>query len=102
MKQRLVKGFLVLALLCFLPGMMFCKGQPVQANPGDSEEEQEEEKSEDTDTGELEQKRQNALDQIKSIKSDISTVEDQIKDLKNSKRIQRNVPDFPLHRQLFE
>ena len=85
MKQRLVKGFLVLALLCFLPGMMFCKGQPVQANPGDSEEEQEEEKSEDTDTGELEQKRQNALDQIKSIKSDISTVEDQIKDLKNSK-----------------
>ena len=71
MKQRLVKGFLVLALLCFLPGMMFCKGQPVQANPGDSEEEQEEEKSEDTDTGELEQKRQNALDQIKSIKSDI-------------------------------
>ena len=26
MKQRLVKGFLVLVLLCFLPGMMFCKG----------------------------------------------------------------------------
>lgn len=79
MKQRLVKGFLVLVLLCFLPGMMFCKGQPVQANPGDSEEEQEEEKSEDTDTGELEQKRQNALDQIKSIKSDISIVEDRLR-----------------------
>ncbi len=88
MKQRLVKGFLMLALLCLLPGMMLCKGQAVRANPedsGDDGEEAEAENTTDTDTDKLEQKRQNTLDQIKSIKSDISTVEDEIKDLKNSK-----------------
>ena len=60
MKQRLVKGFLVLALLCLLPGMMLCKGRPVQANPEDSEDEEEEEEAEktaDTDTEELERKQ---------------------------------------------
>ena len=83
MKQHLVKGFLVLSLLSPLWGVMLCKGQPVQAEPGDSGDEEEAEKTKDTE--DLEQKRQNALDQIKSIKSDISTVEDEIKDLKNSK-----------------
>ena len=66
MKQHLVKGFLVLSLLSPLWGVMLCKGQPVQAEPGDSGDEEEAEKTKDTE--DLEQKRQNALDQIKSIK----------------------------------
>ncbi len=42
-------------------------------------------KPDEEDTEELEQKRQDALDEIDALKSDISTVEQKIKDLKNNK-----------------
>ena len=77
MKRRLISAALIFALVLVLPGM------GTRANPGDSGNEEEAE--EDSDTDALEQKRKDTLKQIESIKSDISTVENQIKDLKQNK-----------------
>ena len=54
-----------------------------ESDTSDDEEDEDEEEEDDSYTKELEQKRNNALDQIKSLKSDISTVESKIKELKN-------------------
>lgn len=77
MKRRLISAALIFALVLVLPGM------GTRANPGDSGMRKKLE--EDSDTDALEQKRKDTLKQIESIKSDISTVENQIKDLKQNK-----------------
>lgn len=85
MKRRM---FQLLAVL-FLAVSMLLGGVKdrlfVSANPSDSEEEDEDddEKNEyDRMEEELEQRRQDTLNEIKSLKSDISSVEGKIKELK--------------------
>lgn len=90
MKHRVLQGLLVLALLT---GMIFWSANHElrvsatsdQSESEDEEDEEEDEEEDDAYTRELEQQRQNTINQINSIKSDINTVEAKIKELQNTK-----------------
>lgn len=84
MKQSILRGLLVLAVLGILTGWALNHGLYVSATSDQSGSEAEEEED-DEYTRELEQRRQDTINEINSIKSDISTVEEKIKDLKNTK-----------------
>ena len=89
MRKRTIGILLGMAVLAFASGRVSTAIDSVYAaeesDTSDDEEDEDEEEEDDSYTKELEQKRNNALDQIKSLKSDISTVESKIKELKNSK-----------------
>ncbi len=89
MRKRTIGILLGMAMLAFASGRVSTAIDSVYAaeesDTSDDEEDEDEEEEDDSYTKELEQKRNNALDQIKSLKSDISTVESKIKELKNSK-----------------
>ena len=89
MRKRTIGILLGMAVLAFASGRVSIAIDSVYAaeesDTSDDEEDEDEEEEDDSYTKELEQKRNNALDQIKSLKSDISTVESKIKELKNSK-----------------
>ncbi|MDO4260560.1 MAG: peptidoglycan DD-metalloendopeptidase family protein [Eubacteriales bacterium] len=86
MRKRLVRLLLAAAVLGLAAGWCARETQRVYATEDSGDEDGEEEDDEDDSyTKELEQKRQDTLDQINSIKSDITTVESKIKDLKNTK-----------------
>ena len=86
MRKRTIGILLGMAVLAFASGRISTAIDSVYAaKESDTSDDEEDEEEDDSYTKELEQKRNNALDQIKSLKSDISTVESKIKELKNSK-----------------
>lgn len=86
MRKRTIGILLGMAVLAFASGRVSTAIDSVYAaEESDTSDDEDEEEEDDSYTKELEQKRNNALDQIKSLKSDISTVESKIKELKNSK-----------------
>ena len=86
MRKRTIGILLGMAVLAFASGRVSTAIDSVYAaEESDTSDDEDEEEEDDSYTKELEQKRNNTLDQIKSLKSDISTVESKIKELKNSK-----------------
>ncbi len=76
-----VFGLLCSLILCGLESRLQLEVSATSSSKGTKKTEDEYEKEE----RELEQRRQDMLDEIKSLKSDISTVEDKIKELKTAR-----------------
>ena len=88
MRQKVLRGMLVLAVLGIMLGWSLDHELQVAATEDQSESDEEEEEDDDEEeeeddsyTQELERQRQNTINEINSIKSDINTVEEKIKDL---------------------
>lgn len=80
MKRRMFRLMVIFLLLVSVISGGILGGFPAKANPADSEEDDEENEYDKLER-ELEEKRQNALNEIKSLKSDITSVEGKIKEL---------------------
>ena len=78
MRKRTIGILLGMAVLAFASGRVSTAIDSVYAAEESDTSDDEDEEEDDSYTKELEQKRNNALDQIKSLKSDISTVESKI------------------------
>lgn len=97
MKGRMFRVFVVFVLFCCMAPAGFGRGIHALAKPeetqsededGGEEEEKDDKDEEDEDDelmDELEERRQNTLGEIDSLKSDIRSVEQKIQELKNAK-----------------